>query len=183
MSQTPDEQAAAEYVLGTLDAAGRAAVEAAVAEGGAMAALVEAWERRLAPLAAGVPAIAPPAGLFEAIRRRIRDEGGAFLPGTQTVRAGPEGWTVIADGIERKVLAVDPAEGVHTYLLRLAPGAAVPAHGHPLPEECFVIRGGIRIGDLALDAGDYHVAEAGAEHPEVTSPHGAIVYVRAAMAE
>jgi quercetin dioxygenase-like cupin family protein len=183
MRQSSDETAAAEYALGTLDGEGRRKVAAAAAEGGPMAALVDAWERRLATLAPGVPAIAPPAGLLEKIRRRIRDDGAGAMPGTRTVRAGAEGWAVIAAGIERKLLAADPAEGVHTYLLRLAPGAVVPAHGHPQPEECFVVEGSIMIGDLALDAGDFHFAAAGAAHPAVSSGPGAVVYVRAARSD
>ena len=114
------------------------------------------------------------------IGRATRDgAGGAGAPGT----SAEVGIVVTADGIERKLLAADPAEGVHTYLLRLAPGAVVPAHGHPQPEECFVVEGGIRIGDLALHAGDFHFAAAGAAHPAVSSLDGAVVYVRAAIAD
>jgi anti-sigma-K factor RskA len=54
------EALAAEYVLGTLDPAARAAVQQRLAGNGELARQVELWERRLAPLAAAVPPVEPP---------------------------------------------------------------------------------------------------------------------------
>ena len=65
---------AAEYVLGSLDAAERAEVEARRALEGSFAAAVEAWERRLAPLLEAAPEVAPPPDLFDRILVRIAEE-------------------------------------------------------------------------------------------------------------
>jgi len=62
---------AGEYVLGTLDAAERAAVSARRLREPALAAAIEAWERRLGPLTETVPPAAPPEGLLARIETRI----------------------------------------------------------------------------------------------------------------
>jgi len=65
---------AAEYVLGSLDGAERAEVEARRALEGSFAAAIEAWERRLAPLLEAAPEVAPPPDLFDRILVRIAEE-------------------------------------------------------------------------------------------------------------
>jgi hypothetical protein len=62
---------AAEYVLGSLDAAERASVAARRASDRQLAAAIAAWERRLAPLSEREPGLAPPAHLLDAILTRI----------------------------------------------------------------------------------------------------------------
>ena len=58
---------AAEYVLGTLDAADRASVEREAEGNPALRDAIAAWERRLAPLAAIGQAVAPPEALWSRI--------------------------------------------------------------------------------------------------------------------
>jgi anti-sigma-K factor RskA len=65
---------AAEFVLGSLDAAERAEVEARRALEGSLKAAIEAWERRLAPLLEAAPEVAPPPDIFDRILVRIADE-------------------------------------------------------------------------------------------------------------
>ncbi len=69
----PDDRdmLAAEYVLGTLDAAERADVAARLAADAELARAVEAWEDRLSPLVDSVPEVQPPAGAFAAVMARI----------------------------------------------------------------------------------------------------------------
>jgi anti-sigma-K factor RskA len=69
----PDEieALAGEYVLGTLDAAERAAVAARRQREPDLDEAINAWERRLAPLGEATPAIEPPAGLLARIEARI----------------------------------------------------------------------------------------------------------------
>lgn len=62
-----DEALAAEYALGVLTAAERAAAELRMARDPAFAAQVEAWRERLAPLAEEVEAVQPPVGLWPRI--------------------------------------------------------------------------------------------------------------------
>ena len=61
------EGLAAEYVLGTLEAAARREAEALCARDPEFAELVAAWQQRLAPLAEGVQPVAPPTGLLARI--------------------------------------------------------------------------------------------------------------------
>lgn len=66
---------AGEFVLGTLSADERRAVEARLRAEPQLARAIAAWERRLDPLAAAVPAVAPPRDLFAKIETRIEALG------------------------------------------------------------------------------------------------------------
>jgi anti-sigma-K factor RskA len=70
---------AAEYVLGTLDAAERSAVAARRQREPALAAAIEAWEGRMSPLNELVPPVDPPPVLFDQIMQRLDgpEAGGA----------------------------------------------------------------------------------------------------------
>lgn len=167
---------AAEYALGTLDAAERARVAAALPRDIALSDAVAAWEQRLQPLAETVAGVAPPADLWSKIE--------AALPQPQpaiTIRADAGNWITILPGVEKKNLHAEIAGGVESFLLRLAPGAELPAHPHPQDEICLVMSGEFMIGDLHLKAGDYHHAFAGAAHPACHSPTGAVLYIRGAL--
>lgn len=65
------DELAGEYVLGTLDAAERAAVEARRAREAQLDRAIRDWERRLAPLDASAQPIDPSPELFERIESRI----------------------------------------------------------------------------------------------------------------
>jgi len=62
---------AAEYVLGTLEAAERAEVERRLASDPELAAEVARWQSRLEPLLAAVPPESPSAGTFDKVLARI----------------------------------------------------------------------------------------------------------------
>jgi anti-sigma-K factor RskA len=66
-----DDLVAAEYVLGVLPAEERQAATGRVETDMEFARLVDAWEVRLSPLAAGYPDVTPPAGAKAAIDRRL----------------------------------------------------------------------------------------------------------------
>lgn len=66
---------AAEYVLGTLDAAERTAVAARRRREAGLEAAIVAWEQRLSPLDAATAAVAPPAEVFARIEARIDERG------------------------------------------------------------------------------------------------------------
>lgn len=86
-------------------------------------------------------------------------------------------------GITAKVLAVDSSRGLVTMLLRGEAGARYPSHRHTTPEECYVVRGRIRIGDLTLHAGDFHHAESDSEHDEILVIEAAEVLLVGAIAD
>lgn len=71
-----DDFLAGEYVLGTLDGATRDAVDARRLRDPVFAALLGAWELRLAPLSEGSRAVEPPAHLWQEILTRIASLGG-----------------------------------------------------------------------------------------------------------
>lgn len=88
MSEPEDpDMLAAEYVLGTLEAAERTAVAARLGTDPNLSRAVQAWEDRLAPLLDQVPAIGPPPELGERIAVRL------FGPMPQRSTTEPGGGT------------------------------------------------------------------------------------------
>lgn len=80
MSEAEDiDMLAAEYALGTLPAAERAAVAMRARSETSLAAAIEAWERRLGPLAETVAPREAPAGVWEKIEARITEGGGNVI--------------------------------------------------------------------------------------------------------
>ena len=88
-------------------------------------------------------------------------------------------WHALLPGIERKVL--HEADGVMAYLLKFAPGAVLPAHRHPLDEECVVVAGTLRIGPLVLPAGSYHRVPKDVLDADSSSDEGALIFLRGAV--
>jgi anti-sigma-K factor RskA len=68
------ETLAAEYVLGTLEPTARAAVQQRLRTDAELARLVELWEQRLTPLAAGVPPVEPPPAAWLGIAQALAAE-------------------------------------------------------------------------------------------------------------
>jgi anti-sigma-K factor RskA len=66
-----DDMLAAEYALGVLDAADRAAAEARAATDPAFAAAIARWQDQLSPLNAGYAEVAPPARVRQNIEQRL----------------------------------------------------------------------------------------------------------------
>ncbi|HEY8360082.1 MAG TPA: cupin domain-containing protein [Ramlibacter sp.] len=120
----------------------------------------------------------------DAVIARVRARVLAALRGEpaaqyRTVRADEGGWEQLAPGVTRKLLWVTP--DAQSCLVRMAPGACVPPHPHPIDEECVVLEGSVRIGDdLVLQVGDFHVGRAGSSHALTSSATGALVYLRGA---
>ncbi len=78
MSLSPDDDlAAAEYALGALDPAERAALAARRQREPDLDAAIAAWERRLAPLAETIAPVAPPRDFLAEIESRLDDAASA----------------------------------------------------------------------------------------------------------
>ncbi len=115
-----------------------------------------------------------------AVRRRLMERV-ADADTSHVTIGGDEGeWQPFLDGVAIKVLREHA--GALSYLLRLAPGASLPAHRHPSDEECIVLEGTLRVGTRhELGPGGYHLAHAGALHAPITSDTGATVFLRGAV--
>lgn len=87
-------------------------------------------------------------------------------------------WQEISEGVSQKVLWTD-GTNLSRYI-RIAKNTQIPGHDHKLDEECMMLSGDIFLGDILLQAGDYHVAPAGTEHLEISSDTGALLFVRGA---
>lgn len=85
-------------------------------------------------------------------------------------------WVPLLPGIRMKLLRED--EATRSYLLRMAPGAVLPGHGHSMDEECMVLEGDIWLGDVHAHAGDYHLARGGLAHDTLRTEGGCLLFLR-----
>ncbi len=117
-----------------------------------------------------------------AIRRRLMERVADADTSHLTIDA-PEGdWQPFLDGVRIKVLHEDA--GTMSYLLQFEPGACLPAHRHPVDEECVVLEGRLRVGtQLEVGPGGYHLAHRGALHPSISTDAGATIFLRGAVPE
>lgn len=116
------------------------------------------------------------------IRRRLMERVADADRSHLTIAADGGAWQPFIDGVHIKVL--HERDGVLSYLLRLAPGAALPPHRHPIDEECVVLEGCLKIGtQLEIGPGGYHLAHGGALHASVRSDTGAVIFLRGAVPE
>ena len=96
------------------------------------------------------------------------------------MRADEGKWEFVCPGIERKMLFHDRAKKRATFLMRAQPGAEFPSHDHDDDEEAFVLEGDLSLGDLLLNAGDYHLARPGLHHPVGRTKAGCMLLITAA---
>ena len=93
-----------------------------------------------------------------------------------TTRAGQMGWEALAQGVSRCLLA-PPQGAAAAYLVRMAAGAAAPAHRHGRAEECLLLEGEMYLDDILLFGGDFQLARAGGVHHEASSDLGLLLVV------
>lgn len=112
----------------------------------------------------------------------IKEVLGGFLPknhkDSESIFNNDNGWVEIQNGLYQKDLWTDGT--VASRYFRIAAGTRVEGHAHSLDEECIMLNGDVFLGDILLQAGDYHLAPAGTEHLEIFSDTGALLYVRGA---
>lgn len=100
-----------------------------------------------------------------------------------TIRRDEGTWVEIAPKVEVKQLHIDRQAGTRSFLMRLHPGGEWPAHPHTQAEECMVLEGEVSIGDLSVRAGDYHLAPGDITHGTLRSASGALLFLRAGLAD
>lgn len=131
-------------------------------------------------LAAAQESGVAPAGTVHRVRasvmKRIAKDSVSAHP---TVHTGDDGWASFLPLIDCKIL--NQIGGIASYLLRMQPGAVLPAHRHPIDEECIVIEGVLHIGDkLKLTAGEFHLGRKDLPHDTITTDTGALIFLRGA---
>lgn len=77
-------------------------------------------------------------------------------------------------GVEVKILSVDKARSYFTTLVRMAPGAILPAHRHAEVEESYIVEGELFVSGVLMRPGDYCRADAGSLHTGVTTKTGCV---------
>jgi anti-sigma factor ChrR (cupin superfamily) len=83
--------------------------------------------------------------------------------------------SLLHPGVESKTLVVDPASGLLTTLLRMAPGAKLPDHEHVLVEQTFVLEGSLVCGEGVCRAGQFVWRPAGSRHEAWAGPEGGLM--------
>jgi anti-sigma factor ChrR (cupin superfamily) len=78
-------------------------------------------------------------------------------------------------GIETKTLLKDPATGLLTVLVRMAPGARLPDHEHVLIEQTWVFEGSLECGEGACRAGEFVWRPAGSRHEAWAGSDGCLL--------
>jgi quercetin dioxygenase-like cupin family protein len=134
---------------------------------------MESLARNLAPIE---PLPARKAAMRDRILKSIAAEPGVSTQSHLTVHLSNEGWVDVMPLIKVKTLfKSDDGKGV---LFRFQPGARLPAHEHGTDEECVVLEGELHIGSEIVRSGDFHLARRGLPHGDLTSPSGALFYIR-----
>lgn len=123
------------------------------------------------------PEAGPGARVRDRLLARVAQDAARDKP--FTVRPQDGDWRACGAGLEVKVLHRD--EAVQSYLLRMAPGAVLPAHTHPLDEECVVLEGEVMLEDVKAGPGSYHLTPRGATHRPIRSETGCLLFLRGAI--
>lgn len=100
------------------------------------------------------------------------------IAAVNTIREQQGVWIEINPKVSVKVLRQDADSNSQTALWKLAAGASIPSHAHPVEEECYIISGSVNFGEHHLNAGDFEVFPAGLDHGEMQSVSGALIMLR-----
>lgn len=179
MAETED-WLAARYALGVADLSEMITAEARIENDPGFAAQVERYDALFAVLSEDLRPVKAADALWDRIDRAIDDIDKS--PMTLTVRPQERDWEAYIPGIERKILHLDKAEGMHIVLYKVQPGASVIEHTHVLTEECLVLEGQIEVNGVVIRAGELHLGFPGIRHGPLTSQTGALLYIRGDMA-
>ncbi len=120
------------------------------------------------------------AQLRDRVLHRIDEEQALATPYV-TIREDDGAWIELAPLMTKKILNVNRATGIESYLLRLLPGAAPERHQHDQDELCIVLEGDVSFDEIHLNAGDYHYARKGSWHGRASTVHGALLFLQSGV--
>lgn len=100
-------------------------------------------------------------------------EFGATRDSHRVVSDG-SGWEPLRRGVQIRPLHA-AGERI-SMLVRVEPGATVPAHPHGIGEECLMVEGELFLGDVLLREGEFQFAPAGSGHDELMSDVGCLLF-------
>ncbi|MBM3801444.1 MAG: hypothetical protein FJW26_03935 [Acidimicrobiia bacterium] len=187
MSEHPSKEDQSElalgYSLGLLDPAERQCLEAHLSAGCADCdAEVSSFSQVARALSLSPPSVAPPARLRSRLLQAVagcpvgvREGAGSSW---RIVRTAELSWRPSGrQGLWEKRLLYDPVQCRSTRLIKLDPGASIPAHRHRGDEESMVLEGVGRFGELAFGPCDYHRASSRSLHPPFLSESGCVCLI------
>jgi len=194
---------AALYAAGALSREERQAFERRLVEGHpAFRAAWKSIEPAMTLLAAGLTPVPPPARVKDAMMERIaaadsaeridRADSAMQAPGPAFAelrdvfiqRDQDAAWRSIGlPGIRIRTLFMDRQRDLHTFLMRVEPGAELPPHPHAGAEDCYVLEGDFESFGTTFRAGDYVRAPAGSMHGASRSPSGCLVLITTAIGD
>ena len=100
------------------------------------------------------------------------------------VRRDEDNWVATGiPGVAIKELFTDRSKRTSTLLMRMDPGVSYPAHNHHGAEQCLVIKGDVRWGDLVYEEGDFVVMGRDSDHPEIHTVNGNLLLLIAGRNE
>ena len=144
--------------------------------------LVRALQMTAAVIAETVTPVAPPPSLKERLMNRVANF--ETLKPIADVRPYDKAWVPSgAPGVDIKLLYQDKTNGRTTMLVRMQPGARLPAHHHHDDEQCLVLRGDVRWRDIVYEEGDFVVMGGNTDHPEIYSENGNLLLLIAGRNE
>jgi len=80
-------------------------------------------------------------------------------------------------GVTVRRLFIDSSRQTATMLVRMTPGSSYPPHRHAGPEECYVLEGDLRHGDLVMRAGDYQRGDRSSVHDVQWTEGGCLLLI------
>ena len=127
-------------------------------------------------LAESVAPVAPAPSLKARLLARVADF--EVLKPLADIRHNENTWVHSGmPGIDIKPLFKEATTGRNTYLVRMEPGARMAPHRHGDIEQCLVVKGDIRWGNLVFEEGDFMVMGKDTAHPEVYTVNGVIMLI------
>jgi anti-sigma factor ChrR (cupin superfamily) len=158
---------------------------------------LRAFRNTFAAVAATVPLIAAPAHVRDRLMAEVTDidVSSKRRPVTDTtaqvwkawttaarseryvVRSSEREWEQVRAGVWAKRLYVDREHDTITMLVRMEAGASYTPHRHAGPEQCYVLEGDLRDGDLVVRSGDFQCAAEGSAHGAQRTQSGCLLLI------